>query len=49
MKCLACHRPATIRKHRLCLAHYKRYQRTGRVDATPIRPRRNLPKAKVKS
>ena len=44
MKCAvrACDRPVLVKKHGLCLAHYKRWQRNGEVGAAKIQKRREL-------
>ena len=45
-KVRGCGRPPLIRKHGLCGAHYKRWQRTGDVGAAKVQlraPRRILP------
>lgn len=41
-----CPHKVSVKKHRLCMAHFSRLSRTGSVQADrPLRPRRNLPVA----
>ncbi|MGH7184938.1 MAG: hypothetical protein ACREIB_01500 [Pseudomonadota bacterium] len=44
VRCTApgCTRPAMIRKHALCLAHYQQMRRYGTVVAGVIQPRRRI-------
>lgn len=40
--CRICPKPVAVKKHGLCVAHYSRLQRTGKVGGAELRPRRNL-------
>lgn len=37
-----CPKHVAVKKHDLCVAHYSRLQRTGKVGVAELRPRRNL-------
>lgn len=37
-----CDKLVAVKKHRLCVGHYSRLCRKGKVGAAELRPRRNL-------